>query len=1024
MKTSVVTILSAAVCGLSAGAAQTAAATRTVDAHETPCISKAIALADGEVLSLRGTNADLRIDAPIIGRNATIFGSLGRPGSSNRKAIVNAPIDVDTILWGRGYGQSVLEIAVPGSRWKRLELSYSRVVCKAANVLAPEGALTWGSYYRGDHDVCATYDLGGFDQTVDRLDSTTSPKEKNSDHIVSSGGTLTMRGSADATCLGRVDGLLSLVWDPKGDFCQTFDERENGTAGKLTVRRGTLRLGAKGAFRRVQEIEVGEGAVFDCRSVLTQALASVRTVVLKKGARLKVGGADPFSPYTTTIICHPGAKVESTVDLSLRRQVAADTTPPQAIGDKLQVFWDEQIVNPAETTASRVPHRPEFAGTAIRFGKPWEGNAGCYASVVKVGDTWRMYRQATANCEVQPFYPGVRIVMFESKDGIVWERAKINRFPVYGERENNVLLDSELNFWDNFMVFEDANPSCPASERFKAIALYNHKWSEDFAKKHPDYAPLAKGGKALWCFVSSDGIDFKPGWKLFSFGDHGLRFDSLNVAFWDPGKKFYRMYMRSTKQIRPNRFNEKNARWAKVSESKDFHAWSEPVDISVDDGIDDYQLYTSGIDQYPRNPELIVGFPTRYTERKAWTDNYSKLCDATRRRERRGADSRHGLAITDCVFMWSRDGHSFRREEDAFLTPGPEHVRNWNYGNCYTQRGFVLSPGRRGDDPEYSFYVPVGVWGAGFLEIDRYALRQDGFVSYHGRYRTEKLVTKRVVFSGDELLVNFATSPGGRMYVTVRDEAGRSLRSCELFGDKVDRPVGFEGGSVGAFVGKPVTLEFELSDADVYSFRFHKAPAPVLRPIDAPALALRADKYERDLEAVGASNLTDAVRIPWLGALNMRYRVRGLDEDLAAAQQLFEIQKDAKRPHADCPNDGPLFADWLTVVDSHFILAKHGWMVRGVYNLASKTHPMVACYRWKYYHWDPDLAKAARQKLSADELPEDGLARLADRRALLAVGAKTKGSVAATLQGLQPGDAAAKARWLWAYWTARMEEGK
>ena len=85
---------------------------------------------------------------------------------------------------------------------------------------------------------------------------------------------------------------------------------------------------------------------------------------------------------------------------------------------------------------------------------------------------------------------------------------------------------------------------------------------------------------------------------------------------------------------------------------------------------------------------------------------------------------------------------------------------------------------------------------------------------------------------------------------------------------------------------------------------------------------------------------------------------------------------------------------------------------------------MVACYRWKYYHWEPDLAKAARQKLSPDELPEDGPARLADRRALLAVNVKSKEAVAARLLKLQPSDAAAKARWLWAYWTARMEEGK
>ncbi len=60
------------------------------------------------------------------------------------------------------------------------------------------------------------------------------------------------------------------------------------------------------------------------------------------------------------------------------------------------------------------------------------------------------------------------------------------------------------------------------------------------------------------------------------------------------------------------------------------------------------------------------------------------------------------------------------------------------------------------------------------------------------------------------------------MFVTIRDESGRSIRSVELFGDKVDRPVDF-AGNVADFAGKPVVVEFEMSDADLYSFRFGTA---------------------------------------------------------------------------------------------------------------------------------------------------------------------------------------------------------
>jgi hypothetical protein len=60
------------------------------------------------------------------------------------------------------------------------------------------------------------------------------------------------------------------------------------------------------------------------------------------------------------------------------------------------------------------------------------------------------------------------------------------------------------------------------------------------------------------------------------------------------------------------------------------------------------------------------------------------------------------------------------------------------------------------------------------------------------------------------------------MFVTIRDEAGHSLKSVELFGDKVDRAVDFDGGKVSEFAGRPVVIEFEMSDADLYSFRFKK----------------------------------------------------------------------------------------------------------------------------------------------------------------------------------------------------------
>ena len=213
-------------------------------------------------------------------------------------------------------------------------------------------------------------------------------------------------------------------------------------------------------------------------------------------------------------------------------------------------------------------------------------------------------------------------------------------------------------------------------------------------------------------------------------------------------------------------------------------------------------------------------------ERLKWNDSFERLCGVEARRARGGKDHacRLGRAITDCIFIFSRDGGAkFTRCDEAFMRPGPEYGRNWVYGSCYPAYHVVLSPGRRGDAPVLTWYTEVGHFSGVAAELDRYCLRMDGFFSYrakYGRTHPSTLVTKPIVFSGDTFTMNFSTSARGGVYVTIRGEDGRSIRSCEQFGDSTDRVVDFQGGRVADFAGKPVTIRFDMSDADIYSFRF------------------------------------------------------------------------------------------------------------------------------------------------------------------------------------------------------------
>lgn len=512
--------------------------------------------------------------------------------------------------------------------------------------------------------------------------------------------------------------------------------------------------------------------------------------------------------------------------LGVLLSVSAGFAEVERIGDRLEVFWDDAIVDRAATTAERRVHQPEYAGVVMKHDAPWEGDGSDFHNILEDADAqgtlyrmyylgWHFVGQVPPEKQTYSNTFAIRVCYAESRDGLVWTKPDLGLHAYQGSKKNNILLDAnQFGFgFDNFMVFKDGNPTCPADARYKAVARIDGAFGGDAGK-----------GIGLGCFFSADGIHFRSGWVLTRAG----AFDSLNLAFWDATRGAYHCYFRGLHNVASERNGDLMVRDVRHMVSKDFRTWSapKPIDFRTPEGGvgEDYALYTNVVQPYPRAPHLFVGFPTRYVERKAWTPNYDRLPGVENRRFRSGKSPRYGLAVTDCVFMMTRDGQRFHREDDAFMRPGPENPLNWVYGDCYPSRGLPLvAPRRPGADRELAFYTFEGHWGGGSEDVLRWALRQDGFVSRHAPYAGAKVVTKPLVYDGDDLLVNFATSARGRMFVTLREvETGRVLKSYELFGDKVDRPVDFVGGSPAQFRGRAVVVEFDMSDADVYSFRFRK----------------------------------------------------------------------------------------------------------------------------------------------------------------------------------------------------------
>jgi hypothetical protein len=182
---------------------------------------------------------------------------------------------------------------------------------------------------------------------------------------------------------------------------------------------------------------------------------------------------------------------------------------------------------------------------------------------------------------------------------------------------------------------------------------------------------------------------------------------------------------------------------------------------------------------------------------------------------------RYGQVITDCAFMTSRDGLHFKRYDEAFMRPCPEFGNNWTYGDCYPARGFLETASDiKGADPELSMLAPDNHWMGEHARLIRYSMRCDGFVSLHAGDKEECIVTKPFTFEGGELHINFATSAWGYLYITLVAEDGTTVESGEIFGNKIDRKVGFPAGAVAALAGKAVTMEVRMRDADLYSMQF------------------------------------------------------------------------------------------------------------------------------------------------------------------------------------------------------------
>ncbi len=478
--------------------------------------------------------------------------------------------------------------------------------------------------------------------------------------------------------------------------------------------------------------------------------------------------------------------------------MAARTTNsnPIDIGSRLELFVDRYLIDTMDPRLSLELHPPTPREIVMVHDAPWEGSGTGYFDVFRDGDTIRMYYIGYGLTNEDGTVMSTRPVCacyMESTDGIHWTKPDLGLIDFAGTTHNNVVWIRESA--DNFVVFKDTNPNCRPGEEYKATA---------------------SGPGGLWAYKSSDGLRWSPlqDAPIITKG----AFDSQNLAFWDPLRGHYWCYFRD--------FHD-GLRDIRVATSADFLTWSEPEMLAYEDSPDE-QLYTNQIMPYPRAPHIFVGFPTRYVER-AWSDSFLPLPDLQHRQNRMKIAPRYGTAITDGLFMSSRDGRTFRRWGEAFIRPGPERKDNWLYGDGYQCLGMIETPAEDPTaPPELSVYCGENSWKTP-VRLRRYTLRVDGFVSVNAPLAGGEMATKPLTFTGKELVLNMATSAAGSIRVEVQGADGKavegfSLADCdEVFGDSLERVVTWKGRSdLSALAGRPIRLRFALSDADLYALRFRE----------------------------------------------------------------------------------------------------------------------------------------------------------------------------------------------------------
>lgn len=466
--------------------------------------------------------------------------------------------------------------------------------------------------------------------------------------------------------------------------------------------------------------------------------------------------------------------------------LAAPPREPVEIGTTPQFFIDDHIVD------NRWSLRPKREEVVRVFHVPKKhernplivGGCGhpCAAREVDTGLFKLWYQTSIWTRGEDENKVAYGIAYAESKDGLSWTRPELGLHEWKGTKANNVVWKGNADFRASGQQILQLPES--ARRGFRYIMAYHT-------------AGAKRGNNGIHVVGSQDGIHWDKSSDSQVFD---IPSDTVNSIVWDPARGEYAMFCRPKDRYLTGQVgfldSGESRRIARIAGKDLWSKWEgSPQTILVPDEVD----LANGFNRFYGMPSRVhagitFGFLWCF---KLNTDVWTELA-------------------------WSRDGVALQRlpARPRLIDLGPEGA--WDDGMTFGSPDWI----EMGD--EWWFYYAGWDGPHGTPErqsgIGLATLRKEGFVSLRGMSGGGVVATRTLKWPGGVLLVN-ADASKGELKVRVSDERrkivpGFDYADCEPFtGDSAAHEVKWRGASLDSLRGKVLRFEFQLRDADLYTFR-------------------------------------------------------------------------------------------------------------------------------------------------------------------------------------------------------------